>query len=177
MTYTDFIAVIDLGTSHMVGMVGTKNENGVLSIIAYDVEKSESCIRRGCVYNVEETANKIKRLILKLENKLSGSKIGKIYIGVGSKSIRTIDHTVSKVLGAEGEVTSDRRGAARDAGKNHVKFWRNAITGLALETVLWYVKYNTERLPLSTLRAVRGSMKGVCFPRRIRGAAVWRPAV
>ena len=38
MTYTDFIAVIDLGTSHMVGMVGTKNENGVLSIIAYDVE-------------------------------------------------------------------------------------------------------------------------------------------
>ena len=84
MTYTDFIAVIDLGTSHMVGMVVTKNENGVLSIIAYDVEKSESCIRRGCVYNVEETANKIKRLILKLENKLSGSKIGKIYIGVGS---------------------------------------------------------------------------------------------
>ena len=67
MTYTDFIAVIDLGTSHMVGMVGTKNENGVLSIIAYDVEKSESCIRRGCVYNVEETANKIKRLILKLD--------------------------------------------------------------------------------------------------------------
>ena len=45
MTYTDFIAVIDLGTSHMVGMVGAKNENGVLSIIAYDVEKSESCIR------------------------------------------------------------------------------------------------------------------------------------
>ncbi len=107
MTYTDFIAVIDLGTSHMVGMVGTKNEDGVLSIIAYDVEKSESCIRRGCVYNVDETASKIKRLILKLENKLGGSKIGKIYVGVGSKSIRTIDHTVSKVLGAEGEVTPE----------------------------------------------------------------------
>ncbi len=106
MAYTDFIAVIDLGSFHMVGMVGKKNENDILSIIAYDVEKSESCIRRGCVYNVEETANKIKRLILKLENKLKGSRIGKIYIGVGSKSIRTIDHTVSKVLGAEGEVTS-----------------------------------------------------------------------
>lgn len=25
MAYTDFIAAIDLGTSHMVGMVGTKN--------------------------------------------------------------------------------------------------------------------------------------------------------
>lgn len=28
MAYTDFIAAIDLGTSHMVGMVGTKNATG-----------------------------------------------------------------------------------------------------------------------------------------------------
>lgn len=106
MTYTDFIAVIDLGTSHIVGMVGKKNENGVLSIIAYDnTEKSDGCIRRGCVYNVEETANKINRVVLKLENKMDGAKIAKIYIGVGGKSIRTLDHTVSKILGAEGEVT------------------------------------------------------------------------
>ena len=41
MEYTDFIAVIDLGTSHIVGMVGTKNQDDVLSIIAYDSEKSE----------------------------------------------------------------------------------------------------------------------------------------
>lgn len=68
MAYTDFIAAIDLGTSHLVGMVGIKNESGLLSIIAHEVESSATCIRRGCVYNVEETANKIKRLILKLEN-------------------------------------------------------------------------------------------------------------
>ena len=30
MAYTDFIAAIDLGTSHMVGMVGTKNATGAL---------------------------------------------------------------------------------------------------------------------------------------------------
>ena len=40
MAYTDFIAAIDLGTSHMVGMVGTKNATGALSIIAYEVENS-----------------------------------------------------------------------------------------------------------------------------------------
>ena len=55
---------------------------------------------------MEETANKIRRILRKLENKAGGIQIGKIYVGVGSKSIRTIDHTVSKVLGAEGEVTS-----------------------------------------------------------------------
>lgn len=107
MAYTDFIAAIDLGTSHMVGMVGTKNAAGVLSIIAYEIENSATCIRRGCVYNVEETANKIKRLILKLENKLHGSKIGKVYVGAGGQSLRSIEHTVLKVLGPEGVVTEE----------------------------------------------------------------------
>lgn len=107
MAYTDFIAAIDLGTSHMVGMVGTKNAAGVLSIIAYEVENSATCIRRGCVYNVEETANKIKRLILKLENKLHGSKIAKVYVGVGGQSLRSIEHTVLKVLGTDGVVTEE----------------------------------------------------------------------
>ncbi len=107
MAYTDFIAAIDLGTSHMVGMVGTKNAAGALSIIAYEVENSATCIRRGCVYNVEETANKIKRLILKLENKLHGSKIGKVYVGIGGQSLRSIEHNVLKVLGSDGVVTDE----------------------------------------------------------------------
>lgn len=107
MGYTDFIAAIDLGTSRMVGMVGKKNEQGILSIIAYEVENSATCIRRGCVYNVEETANKIKRLVRKLENKLQGATIAKVYVGVGGQSIKTIEHTVPKVLGADGVVTEE----------------------------------------------------------------------
>ena len=107
MAYTDFIAAIDLGTSHMVGMVGTKNATGALSIIAYEVENSGTCIRRGCVYNVKETASKIRRLILKLENKLGGAKIGQVYVGLGGQSLRSIEHTVCKVLGTEGVVTEE----------------------------------------------------------------------
>ena len=52
MAYTDFIAAIDLGSSHMVGMVGTKGPTGALSIIAYEVENSATCIRRGCVSTI-----------------------------------------------------------------------------------------------------------------------------
>ena len=84
MAYTDFIAAIDLGTSRIVGMVGKKNEYGVLSIIAYEVENSGNCIRRGCVYNVEETANKIKRLVRKLENKLHEAKHARKIIVYGT---------------------------------------------------------------------------------------------
>lgn len=67
MAYTDFIAAIDLGSSHMVGMVGAKGPAGTLSIIAYEVENSDTCIRRGCVYNIKDAAGKIVRLIRKLE--------------------------------------------------------------------------------------------------------------
>lgn len=104
MAYTDFIVAIDLGSSHMVGMVGTKNSSGVLSIIAYEVEKVDTCIRRGCVYNIKDTAYKIVGLVRKLENKLGGARIAKVYIGVGGQSLRSIDHSVSKLLG-NGEVT------------------------------------------------------------------------
>ena len=106
MAYTDFIAAIDLGSSHMVGMVGAKGPAGTLSIIAYEVENSDTCIRRGCVYNIKDAAGKIVRLIRKLENKLGGSRIGKIYVGVGGQSLRSINHAVSKVLGS-GTVTEE----------------------------------------------------------------------
>lgn len=105
--YTNFITAIDLGTSHMIGVVGIKNPVGTLSIIAHEVESSDTCIRRGCVYNVKETANKIKRLILKLENKLHGVKIGKVYVGVGGMSLRSIDHVVPHLLGDDGIVSEE----------------------------------------------------------------------
>lgn len=107
MAYTDFIAAIDLGTSHMVGMVGTKDATGALSIIAYEVENTSTGIRRGYVYNVKDAATNIKRLILKLENKLDGAKISKVYVGIGGQSIRSLDHVVYRVLGAEGVVTEE----------------------------------------------------------------------
>lgn len=54
---------IDIGSSHMVGMVGAKGPAGTLSIIAYEVENSDTCIRRGCVYNIKDAAGKIVRLM------------------------------------------------------------------------------------------------------------------
>ena len=107
MADTNFIAVVDLGTAHMVGMVGAKDAAGIMTIIAHEIEDSATSIRRGGVYNVEEAASKIKRLILKLNNKLEGAKIGKVYVGIGGQSLRTIDHSVFKVLGAEGVVTTE----------------------------------------------------------------------
>ena len=113
MTYTDFIAVIDLGTSHIVGMVGTKNQDDVLSIIAYDSEKSEACVRRGCVYNGEETANKVIRLIKKLEIEQKmpilrvNSTSGNYYIDNMGSVMPLSRHYVAHVLVASGYINKE----------------------------------------------------------------------
>jgi cell division protein FtsA len=91
-------------------MVGKKTTRGTISIVAEDTEDTDACIRRGCVYNVEETAKRVKRLILKLQNKLSnvpGFRIENVYIGVGGQSLRSIDHSVVKNIPADAVVSED----------------------------------------------------------------------
>ena len=92
-----YIVAIELGTSKIVGIVGVKNEDGRLDILATEKEDSAGCIKRGCIFNVEDTASKIQKIIKKLENRLS-LKITKVYVGVGGQSVHSISHSVFRQL-------------------------------------------------------------------------------
>jgi cell division protein FtsA len=106
MVCTDFIAAINLGTSRLTGILGQK-EAGMLTVVACETENSANCIRRGCVYNVRETASKIKRIIQKMESHIPGNRIAKIYVGAGGQSIRSIGHTVYLSMDTEQMVTDE----------------------------------------------------------------------
>ena len=144
MAYTDFIAAIDLGSSHMVGMVGTKGPSGFLSIIAYEVENSDTSIRRGCVYNIKDAAGKIVRLIRKLENKLGGSRIGKVYIGVGGQSLRSVNHAVSRVLGS-GTVTEE---VLKELDRECRQYRPDMLDVLDVATPVYYLDNQPEAHPV-----------------------------
>ena len=92
MEQSGFIVGIDLGTSKIVGLLGRKNEQGVISILASESIPSDNCVKHGVVYNIDEAAGKIKKLVNLLENK-SGRKIVKIYVSVAGKSLRAIEYT------------------------------------------------------------------------------------
>jgi cell division protein FtsA len=102
---TDYIVAIDLGTSHVTGIVGEKNADGTFSVIACETEDSSSCIQRGNIYNVDNTAAHVNDLIRKLEGSLKGRFIDKVYVGVGGQSLRTINHVESKEI-EDGELVS-----------------------------------------------------------------------
>jgi len=108
MAYTDFIAAIDISTSRLTGILGQKQEMAsavTVSVIACETVEAGNCIRRGRIINVYDAAQKIKTLISKLELKIPGNRIAKVYVGIGGQSVRSIEYTVSRSLEANSTVT------------------------------------------------------------------------
>ena len=104
---TDYIVAIDLGTSHITGIVGEKNSDGTFTIIACETEEPVTCIRRGIIYNRDNTAIYVKNVLRKLEGHLKGDFIDKVYIGVNGQSLHTIDHVEAKDI-AEGAAVTNK---------------------------------------------------------------------
>ena len=98
---SDYIVAIDLGTSHITGIVGKKKMNGKFSIVACKSVETETCIHRGIIYDSDDTATCIENILKNLESNLQGAHIDKVYVGVGGQSLHTIDHIESMNI-AEG---------------------------------------------------------------------------
>ncbi|SCD19345.1 cell division protein FtsA [Proteiniphilum saccharofermentans] len=112
MTQSGFIAVIDLGTSKIKGVVGRKNENGVISILASSSIDSGNSIRRGMIYNIEQAGANVHKLIMMLENSLE-RKIGKVYVSLSGQSLHTMEFSemlrISSGMVTEEEVNRLRK--------------------------------------------------------------------
>lgn len=104
MEQSGFIVGIDFGSSKMVGVVGRKNEQGVITILASESITSDGCMKFGVIYNIDEAAGKFKKLINLLENKI-GKKIGKVYVSVAGKSLRAMEHHETKLQAENTSVT------------------------------------------------------------------------
>lgn len=119
MTETGFIAAIDLGTSKITGVVGRINENDVVSVLASETIPSDNAIRRGLVYNIEETGGKVKKLINFLEKRLN-KKIGRVYVSVAGQSLHSELHREMKQLASSGIVTENIVEQMRKAAEKYM---------------------------------------------------------
>ncbi|MDR2472429.1 MAG: cell division protein FtsA [Tannerella sp.] len=103
---TQYIAAIDLGTSHITGVVGKKNSDGTFLISAAETMPTPGCIVRGNITNLGVTADSIVKITDKLEAHLGdGFTINSYYVGAGGQSLQTVDYTVSKEIAADATVT------------------------------------------------------------------------
>ena len=144
MTQSDFIAVIDLGTSKIKGVVGRKNENNVISIMDSEIIDSGNSVRRGMVYNIEEAGAIIRKMLTLLENSI-GDKIGKVYVSLTGQSLHTLEFRERVMLSSGGIVTQD---VVDQLNSSAIKYTPDLQKNYAVADVEYYIDSKTEKNPV-----------------------------
>ena len=116
MVTTDFIVAIELGSSKITGIAGKKNPDGSIQVLAVASERSSDFIRKGVIYNLDKTAQSLKSIIKKLESSIKAS-IGRVYIGVGGQSLRTIRNTEVRHLEEETKISQELIDSIMDSNR------------------------------------------------------------
>lgn len=103
-----YIAALEIGSSHIRAAVGTIDDTGVLTLLAVEEEHAVDVVRYGIVQNVDEVSNRIKRLILRLENypTISPRKIKSVYISIGGRSTASTSREVVRQFDETTDITS-----------------------------------------------------------------------
>ena len=116
MAATEFIVAIELGSSKISGIAGRKLPDGSIQVLATVNENASGCIRKGVIYNLDKTTQSLTSIIKKLESALKAS-IGKVYIGMGGQSLRTIRNTEVRHLDEEIKISQELIDELKDCNR------------------------------------------------------------
>ena len=86
---SNIVVGLDIGTSKVVCIVGTRDENGQLEIISLGSYPS-SGLKKGVVVNIEATTDAIKKAVEQAKS-IQEDKIKSIYVGVAGSHIKSIN--------------------------------------------------------------------------------------
>jgi cell division protein FtsA len=82
---------LDIGTTKIVAMMGTKNEYAKLEIVGIGKSKSQG-VHRGVVNNITQTIQSIQAASQEAEA-ISGKKITSVVVGIAGQHIRSLQHS------------------------------------------------------------------------------------
>jgi len=86
----EIIVGLDIGTTKIACIVGSKNEYGKIEILGYG--KTESIgVKRGVVANIENTVQSIRKAVKQAEEK-SGVGIKYVNVGIAGHHIKSLQH-------------------------------------------------------------------------------------
>ena len=95
--------VLDIGTSKLVAIAGHKNELGNIEISGISKTTSKG-IKRGLVFNIDEAALSINKVLTDLES-LIEEKIEKVNIAFAAHHFKTLPYQCSKFTSDQGVVS------------------------------------------------------------------------
>ena len=109
----EFIVAIELGSSMIRGIDGHKNLDGSITVLAYATEKSNQCIRKGAVYNVDKTVQAINSVVTRIESALT-MRIERVYVGIGGQSVHSVKNSKEKTFPLETRISDEIVDSLRD---------------------------------------------------------------
>src|SRR5512140_417793 len=83
-----YVAAIDIGTTKIVAVVGSKNENGKIEILGLSKTLSRG-VKRGVVLNIEETVGAIETTVQDVQ-KRSGISFSEVFVGIAGQHIKSM---------------------------------------------------------------------------------------
>jgi cell division protein FtsA len=107
MATTEFIAAIELGSSKISGIAGKRDTDGSISVLAFAQDDASQFVQKGVIFNIDKAASALSDIIIKLETQLRNSTIAKVYVGVGGRTLRTIENQVSRTVTGEEKISED----------------------------------------------------------------------
>jgi cell division protein FtsA len=82
------VAAIDIGTTKIVTIVGTKNEKNKIKILAFSKAESRG-VKRGTVMNFEDTVNAIQKTVNEVAEK-TGKPLSDVFVGIAGQHVKSI---------------------------------------------------------------------------------------
>ena len=96
MSKIQTIAAIDIGTTKIVAIVGTRDDNGNVNVLGFGEAPSKG-VSRGSVQNVGEVSNAIKQAVRRCQES-SGSIFKNVFVGIAGQNIKTTETSHTKVI-------------------------------------------------------------------------------
>ena len=121
MEHNQYIVVLEIGSSKIVGALATKTPSGVVTLTRLVEEKMTNCVRYGTVLNVENVKSGIMRILKDIEDSVDG-RVTQLYVGIGGRSLHSEVSEVNRSLDSTKAITSEViEHIIRDASRNTVK--------------------------------------------------------
>jgi cell division protein FtsA len=102
-TKSKLSVVIDIGTSKLVAIAGSKSETGKLEISAVAKVPAKG-IRRGTIFNIDEVADSVKELLGILGSKIN-ENIEEVHVAYAGQHLKTVHFERTKFTAEDGIVS------------------------------------------------------------------------
>lgn len=118
MAKTEFTVAIELSSSRITGIAGTREPNGTITVRAFAEEDASRFVKKGVTLNINEAAKAMGSIVDSLEKQLS-HKIAKVYLSISGQTVRTVKNEIRRTVDNGDIVTEDLINEINDENRNY----------------------------------------------------------